>query len=164
LAKQDWCFMEMEDGDVTPFHLLLIFYLPESLQQAFRINGTEIAEQGYYALGHFAFQSLMDTGESLYPGENSNEGNRAHVDQYLVHRLPKWHLSDDGSPGRPSCRAFPPTISIVSCDCIEGPCIAFPDIVSADPDNLFYFLKPVSKWGQLFIEEAERHNTKKKNS
>jgi hypothetical protein len=162
LAKQDWCFMEMEDGDVTPFHLLLIFFLPESPEQSIYINGNEISEKGYYALGHFAFQTLTDTGESLYPGENSNEGNRAHVDQYLVHRMPKWHLSDDRSPGRPSSRAFPPTISIISCDCIEGPCVAFPDIVSADPDNLFYFLKPVSKWGQLFIEEAERHYNENK--
>ena len=125
-------------------------------------NGNEISEKGYYALGHFAFQTLTDTGESLYPGENSNEGNRAHVDQYLVHRMPKWHSPDDRSLGRPSSRVSPPTISIISCDCIEGPCVAFPDIVSADPDNLFYFLKPVSKWGQLFIEEAERHYNENK--
>jgi hypothetical protein len=155
LAKQDWCCMEMEDGDVTPFHLLLIFFLPESLVQSISINGNEISEKGYYALGHFAFQSLTDTGDSLYPGENSNEGNRAHVDQYLVHRMPKWHLSDDRSPGRPSSRAFPPTISIISCDCIEGPCVAFPDIVSADPDNLFYFLKPVSS-GDSFLSRKRK--------
>jgi hypothetical protein len=164
LAKQDWCFMEMEDGDVAPFHLLIIFYLPESPEQPCSINGNYISEKGYYALGHFAFQSLTDTGESLYPGENSNEGNRAHVDQYLVHRIPKWHRSDDQSPGRPSSREFPPTISVISCDCIEGPCVAFPDIVSADPQNLFYFMKPVSKWGELFIEEAERHHIKNKNN
>jgi hypothetical protein len=79
LAKQDWCFMEIEDEDVTPFHLLLIF-LPESPEKACCINGNVILEKGYYALGHFAFQSLMDTDERLYPGENRDEGNRAHVD------------------------------------------------------------------------------------
>jgi hypothetical protein len=161
LAKQDWCFMEMEDGEVAPFHLLIIMYLPESPEEALCINGNYILEKGYYALGHFAFQSLTDTGESLYPGENSNEGNRAHVDQYLVHRMPKWHISDDQHLGRPSSREFPPTVSVISCDCIEGPCVAFPDIVSADPHNLFYFMKPVSKWGELFIEEAERHEASK---
>jgi hypothetical protein len=42
--------------------------------------------------------------------------------------------------------------------------VNFPDIVSRDPDNIFYFVKPVSTWGQLFIEAAERHQRKNQNS
>ena len=60
----------------------------------------ELSGKGYYALGHFGFEPLRDQGApSLYQGPHDNEGNRAHVDQYLVHRMSKWHFTDDNPAG-----------------------------------------------------------------
>jgi hypothetical protein len=59
--------------------------------------------------------------------------------------------------GKPSSQNYPPTICAVNCDSIAGPCTAFPDIVSGDPENLFYFMKPVNTWGKLFVEASQRH-------
>jgi hypothetical protein len=163
LAKQDWCFVEMDEGENIPFQILVIFYLPECRQGEIKINGVELSGKGYYALGHFGFESLRDQGApSLYQGAHDNEGNRAHVDQYLVHRMSKWHFTDDNPVGIMSSKLFPPTISVIPCETIAGPCLAFPDIVSSDPENLFYFLKPVGSWSQLFIEAADRHFMKKR--
>jgi hypothetical protein len=157
LSKQDWCFLEMSEAEDIPFHILVIFHLPETPTRPIEINGVPLKEQGYYALGHFAFHPLRDDGPSLYEGLNDDEGNRAHVDQYLVHRIPKWHSCIDNPEGKPSSQNYPPTICAINCDSIAGPCTAFPDIVSGDPENLFYFMKPVNTWGKLFVEASQRH-------
>jgi hypothetical protein len=152
--------VELDGGENIPFHLLVIFYLPASQPKKIKINGVVLEGNGYYALGHFGYQSLRDQGPSLYEGPDDNEGNRAHVDQYLVHRMSKWHHTENDIDGIESSKDHPPTISAIPCETISGPCLAFPDIVSRDPDNIFYFVKPVSTWGQLFIEAAERHQRK----
>ena len=155
LSKQDWCYVFLgDDEDDIPYQLLVIFQIEDDPLTSFSIGGIEISKKGYYALGHYALENLRDYGTPLYEGDNNNEGNRAHADQFLVHRIPKWHKTDDGND-IPATSAMPPTLACIPCDSISRACVAFPDILCDDPDNNFFFMKPTDTWSQLFIDMAK---------
>ena len=157
-AKQDWCFVKYDDCKKPPFeipfHMLLAFRLLEVPTTPIDFLGTLLENSGYYALGHYACEKLTDDGDAPYNGFDSTYGNRAHRDQYLVHRIPKWSESADADLLFPASHDHPPTLCCISCDSIAGPCVAFPDIYCSEPSNNFFFLKPAELWGQLFVDEA----------
>ena len=64
---------------------------------------------GYYALGHYACEQLRDFGKAPYNGDNGDYGNRAHIDEFMVHRIPKWSEEADSSILSPASKEHPPT-------------------------------------------------------
>ena len=110
---------------------------------------------------HYALEHLRDDGKAYYDGGMDDEGNRAHRDQYLLHRISKWH--DNGTDtGIPASEEHPPTLNIICVDTIAGPCVAFPDILSERQEFDFFFLKPRSEWPEVFMEMAKRYRKRRK--
>jgi hypothetical protein len=118
--------------------------------------GIDLKNSGYYALGHYACEQLRDFGKAPYNGDNGDYGNRAHIDQFMVHRIPKWSEEADSSILSPASMEHPPTLKCIACDAISGPCVAFPDLLCSDPHNNFFVMKPSHTWSQLFEDEAHK--------
>jgi hypothetical protein len=155
MAKQDWCMVSMEDGHTCPFHLLIFFELENDLEKEVFLNGTSLKNKGHYALGHYAYEGLRDDGPS-HDGHTDDQGNRAHADQHLMHRIPKWH-GNESEAGLAATPASPPTLCVLDCEMIHGTCIAFPDILCEDSTNNFFFLKDTQNWDSLFVDAAIEH-------
>ena len=103
----------MDGGVPCPFYMLIILEIKHRPRKTIKFNGCTIQDAGHYALGHFAVEGLRDTGPSNYPEGTSNEGNLAHVDQKVVHRIPKYSLARDESKRDGFMGAtpeFPPTL------------------------------------------------------
>jgi hypothetical protein len=160
-AKQDWCFVNYDDGQSPayeiPFHLLFVFHLSETPTEPIEFLASRLTSAGYYGIGHYACEKLTDYGGAPYNSVDSTYGNRAHREQYLVHRIPKWSESGDQELSSPASADHPPTLCCISCDSIAGACVAFPDLYCSDPGNNYFFLKPTHLWGDLFITEAYKN-------
>ncbi len=144
LARQDWA-MAVIDGDEYPVHLLCFLLLSSDLKTEVNVNGSVVKERGYYALCHTLPTKLTDTGDPLNTGEQI--GTRAHHDQHLIHRIPKWKNDINEGDG-------PPTPILISCDTISGTCIGIPDILAPDPRSAFFILRSVDDWPVLFAKAA----------
>ena len=121
---------------------------------------------GTYALGHYALDGFLDEGHVPYvpgnEGDEEGQGNRAHADQWLIHRIPKWCTTREmdevhGIRSQAADADHPPTLHMIDCNTIEGPCIAYADILCDDPSNNFFFMKATTDWSSLFVDMAIRH-------
>ena len=150
LSKQDWALIRDEQNNDIPSHLLCFFELPETLENPLQINDSSIQEKGHCAMIHQVSHPLMESGDPLNLGEDC--GTRAHLDQHLIHRMPKWRHD-----GTIPTNANPATLLVVPCDATSDTCVGFPDILSENPRNEFFFLASVKDWPHIFVAEAKRH-------
>ena len=159
LPKQDWAFIAFENSPHYPCHLLCAITIPENPLSTIFLNGTKIDKEGVYFLVHTVISPLIDEGAAPYAADgvpDQNEGTRAHVDQHLVHRIPKSHWEGEDSWVAASA-ALPPTLFFVPVESLDGPCVAYPNIDDADGEmNDWYFLRPVDEWPILFQDCALR--------
>ena len=155
-AKQEWGYVNMGPDGVVPCQLLCALEISEKPSSDIVLNNSRIDDTGVYFLVHAAHSELTETGPSPYQeenAENQNEGTLAHVDQKLVHRIPKSHF--DGRDWIPANAKLSPAILLVDSRSIVSPCIAVPDVLSDNSRNDFFFIRPVSEWAGLFEKEAK---------
>ena len=144
--------MDMGRDGIIPCQLLCLIEVLDKPASAINLHGSIIDEPGKYCLVHTAHVPLADEGVPPYHGPNQNEGTLAHIDQKLIHRVPKssfsngeWIFADEENP---------PSVIFVDAKSIVGPCVAVPDILSANSANEFFVLKSVDTWASLFEESA----------
>ena len=145
---------------IIPCHLLCIFDIPEKPYKSIILNGSVIDEAGKYFLAHSSLVKLEETGPPPYKGTNQNEGTLAHIDQKIVHRVPKGSLA--GGEWVAASQSHPPSFLFVDAKSLEGPCIGVPDILSPNSANEFFLLRPVNTWATLFEESAFEWSEKNK--
>ena len=161
ISRQDWALVDMGGEGIIPCHLLCIFDIPEKPYKSIILNGSVIDEAGKYFLAHSSLVKLEETGPSPYEGTNQNEGTLAHIDQKIVHRVPKGSLADGEWVA--ASQSHPPSFLFVDAKSLEGPCIAVPDILSPNNSaNEFFLLRPVNTWATLFEESAFEWSEKNK--
>ncbi len=99
-AKQEWGYVDMGDDGVVPCQLLCVLRIDDKPSSDIIMNNSRIDEPGAYFIAHVALSALTESGPP--PSEdykdNQNEGTLAHVDQKLLHRIPKAHY--DGKQWR----------------------------------------------------------------
>ncbi len=156
-AKQEWGYVDMGDDGVVPCQLLCVLRVNDKPTSNIVMNNSRIDEPGAYFIAHVALSALTESGPSPHEHykDNQDEGTLAHVDQKLLHRIPKGHY--DGKQWRAANHDHPPSLLFVDTRSIVSPCIAFPDILSQNSENEFFFIRPVAEWASLFEEEAKRH-------
>ena len=152
LSRQEWAYVDMGNDGIIPCHLLCIIDIQDKPSGLIALNGSVIDEPGKYFLVHPAHVPLSEEGESPYPGENQNEGTLAHIDQKLLHRVPKSCLKD--GKWIYADQLNPPSILFVDAKSIVGPCVAIPDLLSPNSTTEFFVLKQVSAWASLFEKSA----------
>ena len=86
-----------------------------------------------------------------------NEGTLAHVDQKLIHRIPKAHLAHNYKWVE-ATETRKPSQPLVEPSAIKECCVGFPDLDSENWKHEFYFLAPVKNWGGLFEGMALEQN------
>ena len=164
-TKQDWVTVQQQDGTHCPFQMLCIIHLEEDPTETIHFEDSSIERKGYYALGHYAVEPLRDDGKAIYEEGTEDEGNLAHMDQLLIHRIPKycyqkyrnkekfWNADKDNKP----------TLFAVDCSLITDGVVAWPDMLCDDPSNNYFFLKPRREWSQMLgmLAEKELGTTKK---
>ena len=159
LPKQHWAFIAFEKSANYPCHLLCAITIPEKPSSSIIHNETKIEKEGVYFLVHSVISPLCDEGPAPYSTHevaDQNEGTRAHVDQYLIHRIPKSHLRG-GDSWVPATAALCPTLFFVPAESLDGPCVAYPNVDGADGGKIdWYFLRPVEEWPSLFQDCAVR--------
>ena len=157
-SKQEWAYVNMGHDGVVPCQLLCVLNIPENPQEVIHMNNSVIDAKGTFFLVHTALTAVRETGESPYYTDNQNEGTLAHVDQRLVHRIPKGHLSSGpGGSWKRATSLYPATTLFVDAKSIVSPCLAIPDILSDDSENDFFIIRAVKDWAGLFEEEARKH-------
>ncbi len=156
-AKQEWGYVDMGDDGVVPCQLLCVLRINDKPTSDIILNNSRIDEPGAYFIAHVALSALTESGPSLHEDykDNQDEGTLAHVDQKLIHRIPKAHY--DGKQWRSANHDHPPSLLFVDTRSIVSPCIAFPDILCENSKNEFFFIRPVAEWASLFEEEAKNH-------
>ena len=152
ISRQEWAYVDMGRDGIIPCQLLCLIEVLDKPASAINLHGSIIDEPGKYCLVHTAHVPLADEGVPPYHGPNQNEGTLAHIDQKLIHRVPKssfsngeWIFADEENP---------PSVIFVDAKSIVGPCVAVPDILSANSANEFFVLKSVDTWASLFEESA----------
>ena len=151
LSKQDWALVNME-GEEVPCHLLCLVEIPETPCPPINLNGSLVGEAGPHFLVHCAISHMKETGSALWGGD---QGTLAHVDQRLVHRIPKGHL-DTNSDWVGASDGQPPSLLLVSPKELAGPCVGFPDLDLDSSNCDWFFLRPRSEWASIFQEVAVR--------
>ena len=152
ISRQEWAYVDMGRDGIIPCQLLCLIEVLEKPGVTVNLHGSVIDEPGKYCLVHTAHVPLTNEGVPPYEGPNQNEGTLAHIDQKLIHRIPKssfkngqWIFADDQNP---------PSVLFVDAKSIVGPCVAIPDILSPNSANEFFVLKPVDTWASLFENSA----------
>ena len=160
ISRQEWAYVDMGNDGIIPCQLLCLMEVPEKPTSPIKLHGSVIDEAGKYFLVHAAHVPLSEEGVPPYNGPNQNEGTLAHIDQKLLHRVPKssfqngsWVFANHQNP---------PSVLFVDIKSIVGPCAAIPDILSPNPQNEFFVLQPVSTWASLFEESAVEWSRTKK--
>ncbi len=160
ISRQEWAYVDMGRDGIIPCHLLCLMDIPEKPTTTIDLNGSVIDESGKYFLVHAAHVPLAEEGMPPYDGSHQNEGTLAHIDQKLIHRVPKssfrageWIFADHQNPA---------AMLFVDAKSITGPCVAVPDILSNNSANEFFVLKPMSTWASLFEKSATEWGKSKK--
>ncbi len=156
-SKQEWGYVDMGEDGIVPCQLLCVIEIPVKPSKNILLNNSCIDGPGVYFIVHMALSSLTEDGPSHYY-DNQNEGTLAHVDQKLLHRIPKAHW--DGTKWVAATPTCPASLFFVDTKSIVSPCIAFPDILSQNMENEFFFIRPVTEWGLLFEKEARNYARK----
>ncbi len=133
--KQEWGYVDMGKDGIVPCQLLCVIEIPVKPSKNILLNNSCIDGPGVYFIVHMALSSLTEDGPSHYY-DNQNEGTLAHVDQKLLHRIPKAHW--DGTKWVAATPACPASLFFVDTKSIVSPCIAFPDILSQNIENDFF--------------------------
>ena len=152
ISRQDWAYVHMGHDGIVPCQLLCVLDIPEKPTRTIFLNGSAVDEAGKYFIVHSSLVPLTESGPAPYPGKNQNEGTLAHIDQKIVHRIPKSSFRDGTWVSADS--SCPPSFLFVDAKSIEGPCIAVPDVLSPNSANEFFILRPVNEWSSLFEESA----------
>ena len=151
--KQEWALVEQPRGGPIPHQLLCILKMSRKPKRPVWMNGSVIDNEGFYAIAHSAVDSLRSEGTPLL---GCQEGTLAHVDQDLIHRIPKAHYGDEGWV--PATNCLPPSILFVPCDSIAGVVTGFPDLMQdQEPATDYFFIRPHSEWADAFVERAKSH-------
>jgi hypothetical protein len=138
--KQDWAFVDMDEDGILPIHLLCIINIPKKPVRPINLNGTIVDEKCCYFLTHAGISCLTEEGVPPYKGTNQNEGTLAHIDQRLVHRVPKSHLKTESEWVLNVSIENPSLLLLLGTKSIVGLCIALPDILGPDADNEYFTL------------------------
>ena len=152
ISRQDWAYIDMGRDGSVPCQLLCVIDIPEKPRRTIYLNGSAVDEAGKYFLVHSSLVPLTETGPSPYTGQNQDEGTLAHIDQKIVHRIPKSCFT--GGAWVPADPSRPPSFLFVDAKSVQGPCIAVPDLLCPNPTNEFFILRPVNTWSSLFEESA----------
>ena len=160
ISRQEWAYVDMGKDGTIACQLLCFIEVPDKPASTINLHGSVIDEPGKYCLVHAAHVPLAEEGVPPYHGPNQNEGTLAHIDQKLIHRIPKsslqngeWVFANDQNP---------PSVLFVDAKSIVGPCVAIPDILSPNSANEFFVLKPANTWASLFEESASEWAKAKK--
>jgi hypothetical protein len=159
-AKQHWAYVKYEDYGLVPSHLLCVIEIEDKPTTDIEWNGSVVDERGYYFVVNSALSSPTCTGDPGYVGTHNDEGTLAHVDQKIMHRIPKAHREGNGNWVKAN-NSQPPTLLLVDSKSVHGPCIAFPDILCRESQYDYYFIAPWNTWGGLFIQEAIENHARK---
>ena len=153
----------------VPAHLLCILDIPKPHTpiQCGLLGSSPITEGGYYALIH----SLPGSLDPSIDEDDQMSAQLAHIDQKLIFRCQKWDSSQHFHGPYPVCNSvvphscrptrssdqltLQPQLGIVNCESITGPVTGFPDPYAEKTSHIYMFLKPVSTWSHLFLQEAE---------
>ena len=153
--KQEWALLQQSRGDPVPHQLLCILEIPAKPKKRIWLNGSAIDDSGFYALAHCALDCLRDTGDPL---GDCQEGTLAHVDQDLIHRIPKAHRGAQGWVA--ATESAPPSLVFAPCDSIAGVISGIPDLMKDQcPATDYFFIRPRSEWADRFVERARKHSS-----
>ncbi len=161
-SRQDWAYVDMGRDGSIPCQLLCLLDIVEKPRRTILLNGSAVDEAGKYFLVQSSLVPLTENGPTPYTGNNQNEGTLAHIDQKIVHRIPKSSFSN--GKWVPADSSRPPSLLFVDAKSIQGPCIAVPDVLSPNSANEFFILRPVDTWSLLFEESASEWGDMKETS
>jgi hypothetical protein len=159
IARQHWALAErkvpkMGGGtsvEEIPVHLQCIVFLAEDPTIPIEFDlGTTIQEKGYHFLANTVDHELTESGDNMHWGEGWNYGTLAENNQTLIHMAKKKQIDSDEEEKRDAL------ISIPIGKIVSGLVGVLDPNHQELEDNFYFFIAKHSKWGELFVEAAEK--------